>query len=173
MILNRCLYVGRLTHEKNLNILIESFSKVIEYFPSLHLDIVGDGPEFNNIHKQIESSNLQSNVHLHGFINNPAAFYSSSSIFILPSSREGFPNSILEAATNSLAIVTTINGGSMLLSNNINGILISTISPQSISHSIINLIRFPHYRLELSRRANSLSNKYSKELILKKWLVLC
>ncbi len=99
------LFVGRLTSQKNLSLLIEAISHMRA---KVFLDIVGEGELRKNIEALIQKHKLQ-NVHLHGqkIGRELIEFYQSADIFVLPSLKEGFSLSMLEALAAGLPVVAS------------------------------------------------------------------
>ena len=94
------LFVGRLTFQKNVSVLIKAF----EYLPSnFKLSIVGDGPELEEL-KELALHHPQ-RVKLFKPSNDLSIFYDSANIFCLPSRWEGFPNVIAEALSRGIPCV--------------------------------------------------------------------
>lgn len=93
------LFVGKLYHHKNVVSLIRSIPRIKEKFPSVHLQIVGDGNEFNNLKKEIKQKNLENNVELVGSLSSDELRfrYSSCDAYLSSSQKEAFALSILEA----------------------------------------------------------------------------
>lgn len=95
----RFLFVGRLIPVKNLEWLIEQFSK----HPELELDIVGFGVLENKLKEMIKTPN----IHLHGAINNTELpkYYQNADVFILPSISETWGLVVEEALNNGTPIM--------------------------------------------------------------------
>lgn len=93
------LFVGKLYHHKNVVSLIRSIPRIKEKFPSVHLQIVGDGNEFNNLKKEIKQKNLENNVELVGRLSSDELRfrYSSCDVYLSASQKEAFPVPLLEA----------------------------------------------------------------------------
>lgn len=87
------------------------FKRNNEPFPNVHISIVGGGPLLPNLLSQVEENALGDMVTFHGASNNVKEHLAVADIFILPSTSEGLPMSILEAMSMSLPIVSTPNGG--------------------------------------------------------------
>jgi glycosyltransferase involved in cell wall biosynthesis len=100
------LFVGRLSVQKNLPLLIEAISHMQT---NVVLDIVGEGELRGAIAALIQKYKLQ-NVHLHGQKTGKELidFYRSADIFVSPSFKEaGVPNTILEALAAGLPVVAS------------------------------------------------------------------
>lgn len=99
-------FFGRLSQEKNIDVLIYAFEKVKNINPECKLFIAGDGPlkkELEDIGKKVES------VHFTGplFNNDLNDFIDDIDIFVLPSKFEVSPRSVIEAMSKSIPVVTT------------------------------------------------------------------
>jgi N-acetylgalactosamine-N,N'-diacetylbacillosaminyl-diphospho-undecaprenol 4-alpha-N-acetylgalactosaminyltransferase len=96
--------MGRLVPNKNFAMLIEAYAQAEM---SEQLLILGEGPERANLQALIVRLGLEGRVHLPGFCANPYAVLKHAALFVLPSNAEGFPNSLLEAMTLRVPVVST------------------------------------------------------------------
>lgn len=87
---------GRLDEVKNWPRLIKAFSIVKKSIPDAQLLIIGEGEQRKQLEKLINAYGLDSSVTLLGFRQNPFAYLAKSSLYVLPSYSEGFPNSLVE-----------------------------------------------------------------------------
>jgi len=96
-----CLYVGRLAAEKNLELVVESFSAVLRERPSARLVWVGDGP---SRHPLAGASLPQ---HFAGWRREAdlAAHYASADMFLFPSLTETYGNVVAEAMASGLPVL--------------------------------------------------------------------
>ncbi len=94
--------VGRFVKSKNQTFLLKIFYEIQKIKPQSKLILIGDGPEKNNIIKEIEKLNLKEKVILTGFVNNVNAYMSAFDTFVFPSLFEGLGLVILEAQTSGL-----------------------------------------------------------------------
>jgi glycosyltransferase involved in cell wall biosynthesis len=103
------LFAGRLIPEKHVDLLLEALQQVRSEFPDIRCLIVGDGPERGVLEKQAKDLGLQNNVEFPGFLPDDDAVIAAmkaSSVFVLPSTREGFGIAALEALGCGLPLVT-------------------------------------------------------------------
>lgn len=100
------LGVGRLAPQKDFKTLIHAFKQVLEK-KDCNLIILGEGELRPELEKLIKSLNLDDNVQLPGFVDNPYAWMSHADLFVLSSIREGFGNVIVEAMACGTPIVST------------------------------------------------------------------
>ncbi len=103
------LFAGRLIPEKNVALLIEAIGAVRENLPDIRCVIIGDGPERPRLEHLASDLELDGNVEFTGFLpshDEVIAAMKASSVFVLPSSREGFGIVALEAMACGLPVVT-------------------------------------------------------------------
>jgi len=106
--------VGRLDKVKNQKLLIDAFAqavKTLDGFEHCILNIVGDGPLYNELLSQINSLNMNDSIHLLGFRNDITSILKDSDIFVLSSVYEAMPMTILEAMANKTPVICTNVGG--------------------------------------------------------------
>jgi sugar transferase (PEP-CTERM/EpsH1 system associated) len=106
--------VGRLDKVKNQKLLIDAFTlavNTIEGFEDCILNIVGDGPLYDELLSQITSLNMSKSIHLLGFRNDITSILKNSDIFVLSSVYEAMPMTILEAMANKTPVICTNVGG--------------------------------------------------------------
>lgn len=104
------LYVGRISHEKNLPLLFEAFAGLEEAarlvkpnFPGCKLVLVGDGPAREGMERRIGTAD----IHFAGYRSGEdlAAHFASADLFGFPSHSETFGNVVLEAMASGLPVV--------------------------------------------------------------------
>ncbi len=103
------LYVGRVSFEKDLDVLCESYYAIHEkYGGKAALVITGDGPYLEKCKQMFPEDTVFT-----GFLKGPglAEMYASCDIFVCPSSTETFGNVILEAMSSGLAVIGADAGG--------------------------------------------------------------
>ncbi|MEL7251489.1 MAG: glycosyltransferase [Bacteroidota bacterium] len=97
------LYVGRLSWEKGVDRLIQAFAKS-DAPADWRLDIVGDGPLRRQYEAMVENLGIAKQVRFYGYQQPPDPYFLNSSIFVLPSHFEGFPNALCEAMSAGLPV---------------------------------------------------------------------
>ena len=134
------IFVGRLIKEKNADLLVKAVALVLPEYPELRVLLIGEGPEEKKIQDMIRQKNLEDVIQLHGFYDNHddlIAALKSSKIFVLPSTREGFGISALEALACGLPVVTIDHPANAIrdLINGNNGFLCS-LSAEDLADTI-------------------------------------
>lgn len=105
------VYLGRLTYQKNPERVIEVLDNVIEKYPYLKAAIIGTGELENDIKELINQKELETNIHMLGFMSNPYGILKNSKIMIMTSRWEGTPMCGLEAIALGVPIISTPTDG--------------------------------------------------------------
>ncbi|WP_342756671.1 glycosyltransferase family 1 protein [Kineothrix sedimenti] len=103
------LYVGRISHEKDLDILSTSYESIHrKYNDRVAMIVTGDGPLLEKCRQMFPKDTIFT-----GFKKGKelSEIYASSDIFVCPSSTETFGNVILEAMSSGLPVIGADAGG--------------------------------------------------------------
>jgi glycosyltransferase involved in cell wall biosynthesis len=107
------LAIGRLSHEKAFDCLLEAFAKLPRENPAAEpvLIIVGEGPERSNLERLSGAPGLSGRVRLPGHLRRIAPYYAAADVVAISSITEGSPNVLLEAMAAKVPVVATAVGG--------------------------------------------------------------
>lgn len=97
--------VGRITHQKGFDILINDIKKLIKYRTDFHLYIIGDGEKLDSLKKLTAEYKLEKYITFIGKLANPYALMNKMDAFVLESRYEGQGMVFLEAKCLGLDIV--------------------------------------------------------------------
>lgn len=142
------IYVGRLTKEKNLTYLIETFNQL----PELHLHIVGFG-----VQEAFLKSKAKGNIHFLGAIANSELYtiYRANDVFILPSISEPWGLVVEEALNNGLPVIVSDHVGcASEIVNETNGLVFKLKDPDGLKKAILQIMNISYYnnlRLNISK----------------------
>lgn len=104
------IYVGRLLSHKNVDVLLDAVALLAKEYPKIRCIVVGKGPEEKSLHTQAQELGIEQNVEFMHEVENIDDVYAlmkASTVFVLPSSREGFGIVVLEANACGLPVITT------------------------------------------------------------------
>jgi glycosyltransferase involved in cell wall biosynthesis len=99
------LYVGRLSKEKDLDVIAAAWRKLKQ--PGLALAFVGDGPHRAELQRQLPGAIFTGVLAGHEL----ATAFASADVFLFPSTTDTFGNVILEAMASGLPCVVSDQGG--------------------------------------------------------------
>ncbi len=123
------VFVGRLVGDKGINELVGAFCKLYAKNQNLRLLLIGPTEDSLDPLQAVtwDKINATPSIEAIGPVWNDSilSYYAASDCFVLPSYREGFPNTVLEAGAMELpSIVTDINGSREIIEDGKNGIII-------------------------------------------------
>jgi glycosyltransferase involved in cell wall biosynthesis len=103
------LYVGRLSEEKSLHILLKSFGVFAQTNPDVKLLLVGDGPMKSNLKTTVKELGIAKRVIFYGKVNNDelvhSPIYKNALAFVTASKSETQCISLLEAAAFGIPLI--------------------------------------------------------------------
>jgi glycosyltransferase involved in cell wall biosynthesis len=152
------LYVGRLSREKGVTVLLESVPHVVRQLPEVRYSVVGrlhNSITADQLNAQIVATGAQRNIALVGHVawREMAAWYARAALFIQPSFYETFGIACLEAMCFSLPVVATRVGGlPEVVEDGVTGILVPPNDPQALAQAILSLLRDPEKRRRMGER---------------------
>ena len=94
------LFAGRIIGNKNLDIIVQAIALLAKENISVSASFIGDGPELSNLVNLVSTLGIRDQVTFHGFLprnEDVWGLMKKCSIFISPSTREGFGFSVMEA----------------------------------------------------------------------------
>lgn len=120
-------FIGRITPEKGLYLLIEAFSSIIKKYNDAKLVIIGDGNNniLEKLKKLIIEKNLSNSVVMLGFRTDILNVFNAINTFVHPSFSESFSLSNIEVMASKKTLISTSVGGVVdYIIDNENGFLI-------------------------------------------------
>lgn len=166
---------ARLTKQKNLPMLIDAFSSVLERHPEYKLIIYGEGELRQSLEQKIARMNLQSSISLPGFAKDIHHIMQNAYIYVSSSDYEGISNSMLEALGIGLPCICTdcpVGGASMFIKNGKNGLLTQVGNTHELAEAIINLIENKNLAKSISSNSKKINQLIALESITNKWINL-
>lgn len=164
---NQVIYVGRLSYEKGVDLLVEVAKKL----PRLNFILIGNGPLYA---KLLEASKSLNNFHLLGYKPREEAlkYLAGSEVFVLPSRSEGLSTSILEAMALRVPVVATnVGGNTELIQDEVTGFLAENNNVESIVNSIQKA--FGENSTKVTQKAYELiRSTYNWEVVIESYLNL-
>jgi glycosyltransferase involved in cell wall biosynthesis len=105
----KLLYVGRVSKEKNLEILVNAFKRLTLSRDDVRLFIVGDGPYKDQMLEGLKGTPTVFTGYVHG--EDLASIFASADLFVFPSTTDTFGNVVLEAQASGVPVIVTDQGG--------------------------------------------------------------
>ncbi len=142
----KVLYAGRLTHEKGVELLAESFLRAHRADSRLHLLLAGGGPE-----EEWLRNRLGEHATFLGWLagEDLARAYASADIFLFASTTDTYGQVIVEAAASGLPVVAVAEGGPAALIENRHTGLLCRPDPDHLAGAVLQLAAAPLLRNHL------------------------
>ena len=153
------IYVGRLAPVKNLGLLLRAFRAASSSRPDLRLWMVGDGSERTMLECLAAELGIAASVKFWGQQLDLAPFFSTADAFIMSSTSEGLPISLLQSFSLGLpAIVTDVGGMAEVVRLTKAGCIVSAVDPADMATAILSLAGNAAERRQFSENAKDAFN---------------
>lgn len=165
------LFVGRVVGDKGVGEMVEAFAKLYAEHSSCRLVIVGQQEENLDPLKPetIQKINAVEAIEMVGpqYGDDLIAWYVASDCFVLPSYREGFPNTVIEAGAMGLPIIVTdINGSREIVEDGKNGIIIPPKNTEAIYHAMKRMKEDDQMRCTMAENARPMiASRFEKGFV--------
>lgn len=168
------IFVARFENvQKRQDLMVVAFEKVLAIYPDAILKFYGTGEDLKMIQSLVKNKGLENNVCFLGYSDNPEEEMVKSEVFVLTSDYEGIPNTLIEAMSVGMPVVSTDcdpGGAKMLIEDGVNGILVPKNDAQCVADAIIRIFKDKELREKLSYEAYKITDKYPEEKIARQWL---
>ena len=130
--------VGRLEYQKDYTTLIKAFAQARQQV-KCRLLILGEGKEREKLIQLIKDLNLEKDIDLPGFVENPYPYIKKSDLFVLSSLWEGLPTVLIEALATGTPVIATNcpYGPDEILEDGLLGRLVPVQNIDSLSQAIV------------------------------------
>lgn len=169
------LYTGRLSFEKDIDILIRAFAQISDRFPAWRIDIYGKGPDQSDLAALAIGSGIGARVNFRGSTKSYAELsdaYAKAHIFALPSRAEGCPLSLREAMAHGLPVIgfDSCSGTNEIIFHERNGLLArSDDKVAGMREALERLMGDPTLRSAYGRNGIEDVKAFAPELTLDAW----
>jgi glycosyltransferase involved in cell wall biosynthesis len=152
------LAVGRLTQQKDFSTLLKAFA-LLRKQKQARMIILGEGECRSELESAITDLGISEDVSLPGFTENPYAYMSRASAFILSSLHEGLPTVLIEAMVCGCPVIATDcpSGPDEILEGGKYGHLVPIGDTLAISEAMLQVLETPIDRNILVQRGMSFS----------------
>jgi len=165
------LAVGRLSSEKNYEVLLDVFSQLARAHPDWDLVILGEGPERPALESKVQAARLDGRVFLPGRAGNVGEWYERAELYVMSSHFEGFPNTLAEAMAHGVPAVAfdCDTGPRDIIRHDVDGLLISPGNLLSLKSALDRLMGDTALRVQFAARAGEARERFSMERIAGMW----
>jgi len=153
-----------------INFLIEALPLMKNEIKNLRVIIVGEGSMKQELKRIADAGGVK--VEFAGNVDNNSVpgYLQQMDVFVMPSIRESFGVSALEAASTGIPVVATRTGGIPgVVADNATGMLVQPGNPGEIARAVISLYKNPDKRREMGDNARKMvKTKYEWNVCVEK-----
>lgn len=163
--------VGRLTHQKGFDLLLEAFAKIAPDLPEWHLRIWGEGEERASLEAQRDRLGLADRVSLPGVTARPGEWVETADVFVLSSRYEGWGIVLLEAMAAGIPAVSFRCqwGPEEMIRDGEDGILVERENIDALAEALRKIMKDPLLRYHLGRSAEQSAGRFTQQRVLAEW----
>lgn len=165
-------FLGRLNTDKGINELLSAFNKLVETCPKVILLLVGSDEE--HCRERVKNyPNLTDgkNVIFYGATRDPHLLLQAADIFVMPSYREGFGMSVLEASCVKLPVICSDAYGMRdTMIDNVTGLRCKVRDTDSLYNALLTLYADEAKRKQMGQAGYERATRdFSKKLVTDAW----
>lgn len=170
----KVIAVGRYTHQKGFERLIEAWRMIADKVPGWHLDIIGDGEERNMLEALVGDYGLGGSVSLLHPTTDMPGVYMGASVVAMSSRYEGLPMILVEAQAYGLPIVSfdCKCGPADVVEDGVTGFLVPEGDVEALAKGLLKVMTDDALRSRMGKAAREASERYSVEAVMAKWTAL-
>lgn len=168
----RIVTVGRMDANKNHEMMIRAFAKIVEKYPEYTFTIYGDGELREYLQKLIKELGMAECIFMPGVIPDVANQIEKASLFLLTSYSEGVSNALIEAMALGLPVIATDvpSGGTVeLIQHMENGWMIPTGDQSALEEAMDRLLSDRALADKLGQNASKLQERLAPEQVNAQW----
>ena len=163
----KLISVGRLSKEKGYDRLLRVVKKLVNEQIGCELLIIGSGKEYDKLNSYIKNNNLEYNIKIVGYKENPYKYVKSSDLFVCSSLSEGYSLVIAESLVLGIPVVSTKCSGPIeILRNGENGLLVEN-SEEGLYKGIKEIINSGELYMNYKNKAVEEGTKFGVDNFIK------
>lgn len=164
------VFVGRIVGDKGINELVEAFTKLHDKYGETKLTLVGKYEKVDPISErtqQLIDADCAIEVVGAKYDDDLVMEYSKADCFVMPSYREGFPNTVMEAGAMGLpSIVTDINGSREIIIEGENGFIVPIKDSKALYDAMERMLTDNVTREQMASKArNLIMSRFEKNFV--------
>jgi glycosyltransferase involved in cell wall biosynthesis len=159
----KLLHVGRISYEKNCDVILNAFQKIHTKLPQSSLTIIGDGPALPSLKLQAKQLGLEEKIYFKGFVPNSELpeIYPQYDLFLTASTMETQGLVILEAISCGLPAVGVYSYAiPELIQHGVNGYNAQPFQAEEIAELSLKILQNPELYRSFSQKSLEISSHH-------------
>ncbi|RZS87368.1 phosphatidylinositol alpha-1,6-mannosyltransferase [Motilibacter rhizosphaerae] len=172
----RLLTISRLADSyKGHDVVLEALPALLEEFPDLRWDVVGDGPLRESLERRASSAGTATAVSFRGSVSDDERdeLLGQAHVFVMPSrvsedgkDGEGFGITYVEAAAHGVPVVAAAEGGALdAVADGRTGLLVDPRDPAAVAGAVGRILRDEDERLRMAEAGIDWAKGFSWERV--------
>ncbi len=147
-------FIGRITGDKGINELLAATKSILKSHENIYVLMIGGIEKEESVHAKLyEWSKKNSHVIYCGTTTEPQKYVAAMDCYVMPSYREGFGLTVVEAGAMGVAVIcTNIPGPTDAIHNGENGLIIEKKDIKELKNAILRLYSDPELAKKLGQR---------------------
>jgi glycosyltransferase involved in cell wall biosynthesis len=168
---NLLVAVGRLTHQKGFDLLLEAFAMIAPKFPQWTLLIWGEGEDREKLEAERDRLGLRNRVEMPGVTGKPGVWVETADAFVLSSRYEGWGIVLLEAMAAGLPVVSFDCewGPRDMITHRHDGLLVPLGDTKGLAESLSDVLGDAQLRKQLATNAALTAQRFNPARIMADW----
>lgn len=168
----RILWLSRVDYrQKHAELIIPLWKLLKDRLPGWEFDVVGSGGALDDLKKQVSDEGIE-RITLYGK-QKPDSYYARSPVYLMTSSFEGFPNTLIEAQSFG-AVPVVFDSYPMIkeIVSDSNAIFVKTFDIDSMADEVVRLVNDEDRLTRMMNDSIRNAERYTIDKVGKKWLEL-
>ena len=167
----RVVAMGRLHPVKGFESLFRAFAGLSSRFPQWSLILIGEGEERAPLEQLREELGLHDRIHLLGTLEDPTSVLRNCHLFVLSSSREGFPGALCEAMACGLPVISfdCPSGPRFIVRDGVDGLLVNSGDLEGLTSAMEALMSNHELRARMAARGPEIVERFGLQSFMDKW----
>ncbi len=163
--------MGRLHPVKGFESLFRAFARLSSQFSQWSLILIGEGSERVPLERLRDELGLGDRIHLLGKLENPNEVLRDCHLFVLSSSREGFPGALCEAMACGLPVISfdCPSGPGFIVRHGVDGLLVNSGDLQGLTSAMKLLMSSHELRARMAARGPEIVERFGMQNFMDNW----
>lgn len=164
------LFAGRLSHEKNVFVLIEALIEALHVYPFTTALIFGEGPFETELRSRVAKAGLSERIYFQGYSRSLSSWMKLADVCISTSWHEGNPNVVLEAAACGCPLVISDIPAHREVFDDNSVTFVRPDAPMEFASALVSVLRDKSLAKTKAARAQNIVAGFSQEKVVASYL---